>query len=213
MQQQRLAVGQAERASRQEKLAAKRAKRAAKAAEKARLQAIVLATKYSELKAMGNEDLKEQLRAHKLRGKTGFSLSLPNRTALVLQLQALLHEADPKGANDLGDGDSGIEGRAIRRKAVPGEHQKRGKGKRKKTTAQTYMGYEFDNDADYNLDAIVGHLTTDGKTEYANQVRPPALPCHARSLTPSRLLAGQDAEGRDALSLRVGRLPARRHLV
>ena len=75
------------------------------------------------------------------------------------------------------------------------------------------VSYEWDNDADYNLDAIVGHLTTDGKTEYANQVRPPALPCHARSLTPSRLLAGQDAEGRDALSLRVGRLPVRRHLV
>ena len=96
-------------------------------------------------------------------------------------MQALLNEADPQGANDLEDGDSGIEGRAVRRKAAATGG--RGKSKRKKTVG-TYMGYEFDNSADYNLDAIVGHILTDGCSVYANQVRPPARPCHARSLTP-----------------------------
>ena len=142
---------------------------------------------------MSNDDLKDQLKKHKLRlGKTGFTVSkLPNRTALVivLQLQALLNEADPKGANDLEDGDSGIEGRAIRRKAAAPGGRGRG-GKRKKT--ETYMGYEWDNGADYNLDAIVGHVVTDGNSLYANQVRPPALPSHARSLsTPSLLSVGR----------------------
>ena len=182
MQAKRLAVGLAERESRQAKLAAKRAKRAAKATETARVQALVLATKYSELKSMGNDELKDQLRAHKLKGKTGFSLSLPNRTALILQLQALLNEADPQGANDLEDGDSGIEGRAVRRKAAGGGG--RGRNKRKKNV-ETYMGYEWDNLADYDLDAIVGTVVTDGISDYANQVRPQtARPCHARSLTP-----------------------------
>ena len=193
MQMQRLEVGMAERASRQEKLAAKRAKRKAKAAEAARVQALAIATKYSELKTMGIDELKDQLRAHKARGKTGFTISLPNRTALILQLQALLHEADPSGANDLTDGDSGVEGRAIRRKAAP--QGGRTGGKKRKKAVQTYMGYEWDNDADYNLDAIVGHVTTDGKTVYANQVRLPALPCHVRSLTPSLLSQGKMRAG------------------
>ena len=210
MQQKRLEVGQAERVARQEKLAAKRAKRTARNAEKARVQAVKLATKYSELKSMSNDDLKDQLKKHKLLGKTGFTVSLPNRTALVLQLQALLNEADPVGANDLDDGDSGIDGRAIRRKAAPSVRG--GKNKRKKTV-QTYMGYEFDNTADYNLDAIVGHIVTDGDSVYANQVRPPALPSHVRSLTPSLPLAGQDAQGSQALSMRVGGLPPGRGVV
>ena len=51
---------------------------------------------------------------------------------------------------------------------------------------------EWDNGADYNLDAIVGHVVTDGNSLYANQVRPPALPSHARSLsTPSLLSVGR----------------------
>ena len=105
------------------------------------------------------------------------------------------------GANDLDDGDSGIDGRAIRRKAAPSVRG--GKNKRKKTV-QTYMGYEFDdNTADYNLDAIVVHIVTDGDSVYANQVRPPALPSHVRSLTPSLPLAGQDAQGSQALSMHV----------
>eukprot|EP00965_Chrysotila_dentata_P144349 4768483-Pleurochrysis_carterae.AAC.1 len=61
---------------------------------------------------MGVEDLRDQLKKHKLlAGKTGFALSLPNRKAYVLQLQTLLLEAN-EDANDLEDGDSGIDGRS-----------------------------------------------------------------------------------------------------
>eukprot|EP00965_Chrysotila_dentata_P053142 1763671-Pleurochrysis_carterae.AAC.1 len=35
---------------------------------------------FSDLKLMGVEYLREQLKMHKLLGKTGFALSLPNRT-------------------------------------------------------------------------------------------------------------------------------------
>ena len=47
-----------------------------------------------------------------------------------------------------------------------------------------------------NLDAIVGTVVTDGNSEYANQVRPPARPHHARTLTPSRLIVGRARCGR-----------------
>ena len=47
-------------------------------------------------------------------------------------------------------------------------------GKRKKT--ETYMGYEWDSTADYQVEAIVGHIVADGKKDYANLVRLPA-PC------------------------------------
>ena len=212
MKAKRLEVGLHERESRQAKLKEKRAKRAARDAERVRVQAVPLATRYSELKGLGNDDLKDQLKKHKLLGKTGFTVSLPNRTALVLQLQALLNEADPLGANDLEDGDSGIEGRAVRRKAAaPAGGRGRGRGKRKKV--QTYMGYEWDHCADYNLDAIVGHVVTDGAAEYANQVRSPALLCLVRSLTRSLLFAGQDAQRGQAVPVRVGGLPPRRGVV
>ena len=116
--------------------------------------------------------LQDQLRAHKLNGKSGFSISMPNRKALILQLQALLSEADP-AANDLAAGESGIEGRKVKSK-VTGGSGGRGRNKRKKKAL--YMGYEWDPTADYQVEAIVGHIVADGKKDYANLVRLPA-PC------------------------------------
>eukprot|EP00965_Chrysotila_dentata_P000896 28572-Pleurochrysis_carterae.AAC.1 len=49
---------------------------------------------------MGVEELRDQLKKHKLLGTTGFALSLRNRTAYVLQLQTLLLEAN-EDANDV----------------------------------------------------------------------------------------------------------------
>ena len=213
MKMQREELGLQLRASRQERLAAKRAKRAARNAEKARLQAVVLATKFSELKAMGNDELKDQLRAHKLKGKSGFSVSLPNRTALVLQLQALLSEADP-AANDLEAGDSGIDGRKVKSKVTGGGG--RGKGSRKRKKTELYMGYEFDPDAEYQVEAIVGHLVADGKSDYANLVRCLAPSKHNMPAYSLPCVAGGEhqAEGghRD-LPHRLGELPARPHVV
>eukprot|EP00965_Chrysotila_dentata_P259984 6213746-Pleurochrysis_carterae.AAC.1 len=84
---------------------------------------------------MGVEDLRDQLKKHTLLGKTGFTLSLPNRTAYVLQLQTLLLEAN-EDANDLKDGDSGIDSRSLRRRAtVRGRMRRRG--------LRSYMGCEW----------------------------------------------------------------------
>eukprot|EP00962_Isochrysis_galbana_P051251 scaffold22626_cov108-Isochrysis_galbana.AAC.2 len=168
LEQSRVAHGLAARESREVKLAAKRAKHAAKAQEKARLAAVVLATRYSELVSMGIDDLKDQLKKHKLNGKTGFNVSHPNRTAYVLLLQTLLLQAD-SSANDLPEGDSGIEGRNIKRKArVAGG----GKKKRKRPAGVTeYMGYEWtkEEEDEFEVEAIVGKVVADGSTAYANQ--------------------------------------------
>ena len=68
LKMQRIKEGRAKRAERDAKLSSKRAKREARAAEVARLQALPLATKYSELKAMlRTEDLIDQLKVYKAR--------------------------------------------------------------------------------------------------------------------------------------------------
>eukprot|EP00965_Chrysotila_dentata_P086893 2867859-Pleurochrysis_carterae.AAC.1 len=113
----RTAADLAQQEMRKAKLDEKRAKRAARASEQARIHALPLVEHYSDLKMMGVEDLRDQLKKHKLLGKTGFALSLPNRTAYVLKLQTLLLEAN-EDANDLKDGDSGIDGRSVRRRAT-----------------------------------------------------------------------------------------------
>eukprot|EP00966_Prymnesium_polylepis_P300436 6943129-Prymnesium_polylepis.1 len=72
--------GRAKRIERESKLTGKRAKRAAKAAELERLKALPLKTKWSELKALSNGDLGDQLKVWKLvKGKTGFTVTQKNR--------------------------------------------------------------------------------------------------------------------------------------
>ena len=105
MAEKHIAAGQLAAMERNAKLEGTRAKQAAKKAELARLEAISLATRYSELKGMVGDELVDQLRKHKLLGKKGFTVTQPNREAYFLQLQTLLLEADP-AANDLEDGDS-----------------------------------------------------------------------------------------------------------
>jgi hypothetical protein len=58
--------GEAKAPEREAKLAKKRGGRAKKAAELERIQAIAVASKYSELKAMGNDELSDQLKYFKL---------------------------------------------------------------------------------------------------------------------------------------------------
>ena len=51
--------------------------------------------------------------------KTGFYVSQKNREAYVLQVQALMSEMyGGASANDLVDGDSGVENRSVRRRRV-----------------------------------------------------------------------------------------------
>jgi len=166
MAEKRIAAGRVAATERNAKLEGHRAKQAAKKKELARLEAIALATRYSELKGMVGDELVDQLRKHKLLGKKGFTVTQPNREAYFLQLQTLLLEADP-AANDLADGDSGITGRGIRKKSAGGG----GKRKKKKKGVIYYMDYEWteEEEDDFEVSAIVGKVVADGKATYANQ--------------------------------------------
>ena len=87
-------------------------------------------TRYSELVKLVINELKDQLKKHKKLGKSGFTLTQSNRPAYILHAQTLMLEADAE-ANDLPDGESGIEGRGVRCKsksAGGGAKKKRKKG-------------------------------------------------------------------------------------
>eukprot|EP00966_Prymnesium_polylepis_P041279 957995-Prymnesium_polylepis.1 len=66
---------------------------------------------------MANGDLADQLKYQKLvRKQTGFTITQTDRKAYVLQLQSLLSDWHDD-ANDLEEGDLGLEGRGVKRKA------------------------------------------------------------------------------------------------
>ena len=115
---------------------------------------------------MGNTDLTDQLKYHKVVRKiTGFTVTQKSRMAFVLQLQSLLSDwhAD---ANDLEEGDAGIEGRGIKRKArAPAgggsNGKKGGRGKKKKQAVHYAVDeegneVEWEDGEEYEVEAIVG---------------------------------------------------------
>ena len=63
-----------------------REKRSAKLAKKKDLLSLKLFTRFSQIKNLSIEAIKEQLRAHKVQGKKGFIISHPTRVQLMLQL-------------------------------------------------------------------------------------------------------------------------------
>ena len=104
-----IGAGRAKRAERDLQLGGKRARRGEKRQEQARLEKVALATRYSQqlpMPILGEGSLQEQLKAHKLAGKTGFVITQKDRTAYVTQLQALICTDEGANANDLADGDS-----------------------------------------------------------------------------------------------------------
>jgi hypothetical protein len=96
--------GRAKQEWRDEKLASKREQPAKKAAEKARIEKLVLATRYSELKDMSvdNESKTSSRAALQRAGKKGFKLTHEKRADYVLQVQSLMSGALGEGSNDLG---------------------------------------------------------------------------------------------------------------
>ena len=173
MKENRIEAGLLIRDEREKKLRELREKRSAKLAKKKDLLSVKLFTRFSQIKNLSSEDIKEQLRAHKVQGKKGFIISHPKRVQLILQLQALMLDSEGAEANDLLPGDSGITGRGARRKQADRGHASK---KQKRGQVCEYGGYEWRATEQFDLTAIVGYVIADGKTSYANQVRLPAIP-------------------------------------
>lgn len=103
LKQQRIEHGRAKQAQRDAELKSKRARREAKAAENCRLTSIELACKYSQLTKLAIPELQDQLKAWKLKGSKGFTVTQKDREAYVLQLQALIFDEYGASSNDLAD--------------------------------------------------------------------------------------------------------------
>lgn len=166
----RLKRGLEKRAGRQERLKVKRAKREAAAAEQRRVEALTVAAHYSELTRLDNPDLVDQLRwhkqAHKKAGKKVDFTMTGNRTALVLRLQKLLTEAHGAAANDLEEGDDGVEkvSDAPRKRRAEGE-QAGGRQKKQKKGGKrrNECGDEWSQDDEFEVEAILATKVSGGK--------------------------------------------------
>ena len=68
----------------------------------------------------------------------------------------------------MGQGESGIEGRTIKRKPRDGGKKKKGK---RKAGVREYMGHEWTEEEEdsFEVEAIVGKVIADGMTVYGNQ--------------------------------------------
>ena len=69
------------------------------------------------------------------------------------------------GANDLADGESGVEGRKVRRRkakdnAAP--KPKKSKGQRKKASILSLHGWEWDAGEDFDIERLIGRMVADG---------------------------------------------------
>lgn len=140
----------------------------AAAEEVRRIAALVVATKFSELKKLENSDLSDQLRHFKhARKSTGlpvaFTVTQKDRENYVLQLQALLTEAHGVAANDLEDGDPGTDSTGVVRKKRAAGVQGGGRQKKaKSSTLSNDCGDEWDADKEFEVEAILGTRISNG---------------------------------------------------
>ena len=165
LKQRRIEAGRVKDQGRSEKLLSKRARREAKRAEAARIAKLVLAITYSALKTMGTEELKDQLKGYKLKGKSGFTLTQANRAAYVLQVQSLMSEMLGEGCNDLADSESGVEGRGVRRRKESDNHEVGHKAKKAKSKLKmvSYKGWEWPANKKFEIEKLIGKMVSQGE--------------------------------------------------
>ena len=168
MEDERQLKGAAKEPERAAKLQKKRAGRSARAAELERLKGVALVESYSALTKMGNAELAEQLKIYKLlEKKTGFKTT-GTGPEMRLQLQLLIFEKFGAGANDLKDGDSGVEGRGVRRRKVEGGGggggggKKKGGKKRSRANIISLHGWEWEASEEFVIERLIGKMVADG---------------------------------------------------
>ena len=160
MEDERRLKGEAKAPEREAKLAKKRSGRAKKASELERLKLVPLATTYSALKTMRNDEISDQLKIYKLiEKKVGF-LTTGTRVQLVTAAQSQVFEKFGTAANDLNDGDSGVEGRGVRRRKIEsGEGSVAGGKKRKRSkNIVEYLGWEWRETEKFDIECLIGKM-------------------------------------------------------
>eukprot|EP00966_Prymnesium_polylepis_P334578 7389947-Prymnesium_polylepis.1 len=121
---------------------------------------------------MGVEELKDQLKGYKLQGKTGFKLTHEKRADYVLQVQSLMSEALGEGSNDLKDGESGVEGRGVRRRKHADNGDEPEKKKRKsKVKMASWKGWEWPANKKFEIDKLIGKMVAEGEVPGRSNVK------------------------------------------
>jgi len=152
--------GAAKAPEREAKLAKKRKGKAAKAAELERVKAVTLASKFSALKKMRNDELVDQLKIWKLVEKNAdVKKTTGTRTELVLALQPLIRDRFGAKANDLEPGDDGLWGQGLRRRAAGGGKKPK-KGKKWVVQGE----WEWDSTQEFIIERLIGKMVVDGST-------------------------------------------------
>ena len=166
-------AGRAKQEGREAKLSSKKARREKKKQEQARIAGLELATTYSALKAMSVDDLKDQLKGYKLQGKAGFKLTHDNRAAYVLQVQSLMSEVLGEGSNDLKDGDSGVDGRRVRRRKDADNAGEGGQKKKAKSKARMveYKGWQWPANKKFTIEKLLGKIVAEGEVPGRQNVK------------------------------------------
>ena len=115
---------------------------------------------------MSVDELKDQLKGYKLKGKTGFTLTQANRPTYVFQVQGLMSEMLGEGCNDLADGDSGVEGRGVRRRKDADNDQggvTAGKKRKTKVKMISYKGWEWPANKKFEIEKLIGKMVAEGE--------------------------------------------------
>ena len=163
MQQERECKGEAKALEREAKLEKVRCGRAKKAAEAERVKGVQVLDKYSALKGLHNDELSDQLKYYKIvEGKKGFRTT-GSRAEMVATLQLFIFEKFGASANDLADGDSGVDkesdGRRRRRKINDGTSKS--KGKKKKKNVVSLHGWEWDSTEEFIIERCAACPSSD----------------------------------------------------
>lgn len=85
-----------------------------------------------------------------------------DRPGYIVQVQALMAEEDGAAANNLEDGDSGVEGRGVHRRARTATGSI-GEKKKQKVVVNQWKGYEWDKDQEFQVLCLAGKMIADGK--------------------------------------------------
>lgn len=118
---------------------------------------------------MGNDELSDQLKIFKLiEKKSGFKTT-GSGPEMRLQLQSLIFEKFGAKANDLADGDSGVDGRRTaaasggeRRRALGGGGKGGASKKRKRTNIVSLHGWEWEANEEFIIERLIGKMVADG---------------------------------------------------
>ena len=123
--------------------------------------------------------MRPPIKAYKLQGKTGFTVTHDKRPAYVLQVQSLMSEALGEGCNDLADADAGVDkdgDAATRRVRMRREADNAGEPNQKKKSKSKvkmveYKGWQWPANKKFTIEKLLGKMVAEGEVPGRQNVK------------------------------------------